>query len=105
MVLKQRTRKFDKLKVAFQETYLKFTCTDKVDVSTLKKKCGRIWACIEYAILEFVDISSFDWRHRKVKIQRQILEESSQCCPCTCYSKRVELLATEETKSQNVQNR
>ncbi len=56
-------RKFDKLKIAFQETYLKFTCTDNVDVSTLKKKCGRIWACIEYAILEFVDISSFDCSH------------------------------------------
>ncbi len=56
-------RKFDKLKTAFQQTYLRITCTDKADVSTLKKKCGRIWACIEYAILEFVDISTFDCSH------------------------------------------
>jgi hypothetical protein len=56
-------RKFEKLKRAFQATYLKITCTDKVDASALKKKCGRIWACIEYAILEFVDISSFDCSH------------------------------------------
>ena len=86
MVLKQCTRKFDKLKVAFQETYLKFTCTDKVDVSVLKKKCGRIWACIEYAILEFVHISSFDCshvermqvKHNKYLLSRMCTTEGSE---------------------------
>ncbi len=58
---KNGTQKLTKLKQVFQDTFLKLTCTDEGDVSTWKKKCGRLWACIEYA--EFVDTSSFACSH------------------------------------------
>ena len=60
---KNGTRKLTKLKQVFQHTFLQLTCTNEGDVSKWKKKCGRLWACIEYAILEFVDISSFACSH------------------------------------------
>ena len=52
------------LKTQFQQTFVDLTCTGNVGVdATLKKKCGKIWACIEYAIYEFVDFSTFSCSH------------------------------------------
>ena len=61
---KNGVRKVAQLKEQFQKTFLQQTCTGDVHVdATMKKKCGKLWACIEYAIYEFVDISSFSCSH------------------------------------------
>jgi hypothetical protein len=60
---KNGIRKLAQLKDQFQKTFLQLTCTGDVHDATMKKKCGKLWACIEYAIYEFVDISSFSCSH------------------------------------------
>lgn len=76
---KNGVRKVGQLKTQFQHTFLELTCTGYVDAdATMKKKCGKFWACIEYAIFEFVDISSFSCSHverMRVKHQEWLLSQ------------------------------
>jgi hypothetical protein len=57
-------RKLNHMKREFHSTFLRLSSSSGAcDWPKLKKKCGKYWACIEYAIFESVGIASFSCSH------------------------------------------
>ncbi len=55
------SRKLAQLKTVFVSTFLNLS--DDCNCPKLKKKCGKLWSCIMYAICENVQIESFSLSH------------------------------------------